>query len=65
MKRNSYHTLCVAVPSAHRQVEPERVGINDIDITGFRTSQGVDASVEWLVGAHLNGDSGVLAVHGH
>lgn len=55
-------TLGVAVLSRHGQVQSESVRVDDIDVTGLRAAQSVDTSVEGLVGAHLDGNSGVLAV---
>lgn len=61
----TYNALCVAILSAHRQVQAECIRVDDINVTGFRAAQGVDAPIEWFVGANLDGNSGVFAVHGH
>lgn len=61
----TYNTLCVAILSTHRQVQSERIRVDNINVTGFRTAQGVDTAIEWFVGAHLDSDSGVFAVYGN
>lgn len=61
----AYRTLCVTILSTHRQVEPEGVRIDDIDVTGLRAAKCVDTSIEGLVRANLNGNPGILAVNRH
>lgn len=59
------HSLSVAVLPTHREIQAERVGVNNIDVACLRAAQRVNSSVEWLVGSDLNSDSRVFAVHRH
>lgn len=59
------HTLGVAILAAHRQIESELVGVEDIVVACLGTAQSVNATVKWLVGAYLDCDASVLAVHRH
>lgn len=61
---DTYNTLCVTILSAHGEVQSEGIRVDNINVTCFRTSQSVDATVEWLIGAYLNSDTGVFAVNG-
>lgn len=62
---NSGKRLCVAVLTAHRQIQSECVGVDDIDVARLRTSKCINSSIEWLVGSDLNGNSCVFAVNAH
>lgn len=62
---NAGKRLCVAILTAHRQVQSKLVGVDDIDIARLGTSKCINSSIEWLVGSDLNGDSCVFAVHAH
>lgn len=59
------HALGVAVLAAHRQVESELVRVEHVVVARLGAAQRVDAAVERFVGAHLDGDAGVLAVDGN
>lgn len=64
-KEATYHALSVTVLSAHSQVQSESVRIDNVNVTGFRTSQRVDTPVKRFVSTYLDGDTGVLAVNGN
>lgn len=55
--------LGVAVLSSHGQVQSEGVRVDHIDVASLGAAQSVDTSVEGLVGADLDGNTGVLAVN--
>jgi hypothetical protein len=59
----TYSALGITVLSGHCQVQTERIGVDHINVAGFGTSQSVDSTVEWLVGANRYGDAGVFAVY--
>ena len=59
---HAVHGLRVAIASIHRQIQPEGVAVQDVDVARFTATQGVDAAVEWFVGLHQNFDLGVTAV---
>lgn len=60
---DSGRTLGVAVLSGHGQVQSEGIRIYDINVAGLGSSQGINTTVEGLVGADLDSDSSVLAVN--
>lgn len=61
----TYHTLRITILSGHREIETEEFAIADVNVTGLLTSQGIDTSVECLIGLHLHGDPRVFAVDRH
>lgn len=58
----TYHTLSVTILSTHREIQSEQIAIDNIDIARFRSSEGVDTSIEWFISANLNGDSSVFTI---
>lgn len=58
----TYHTLCITILASHGQIQTERIRIDDINVTGFRATQGIDASIEGFVGVNLNSNTGIFAV---
>lgn len=63
IQTKTHHRLSVAVLPSHRQVQPEKIAVDDVHVASLRSSQGVDPPVERLVRPHLHRDLGVLAVH--
>lgn len=59
---HAYHTLCVAILTAHRKVQSEQIAVYNVDVTSLGSSESVDTTVERLIRLHLNCDTGVLAV---
>lgn len=50
---------------AHREIQPEEIAVDHVDIARLRSSESVDAPVEGLIGTYLNSDSSVFAVDRH
>ena len=50
---------------SHREVEAERVAVDDVDVARLGPAEGVDAAAEGPVSPHVDHDLGVLAVDRH
>lgn len=61
----THHTLCITILSTHGEIQSEEIRVDDINVTGFRSTQGIDTSVEWLICADLNCDPRILAMNGY
>lgn len=51
--------------SAHREIQPEKIAVDNVDVASFGSSEGVNTPVEGFIRAYLNGDTRVFAVNRH
>jgi hypothetical protein len=61
----TYHRLSVAILSIHRQIEPEQIAVDNVDVASFRSTQSINPPIKRLVSPHLHGDLRVLTVDRH
>lgn len=55
-------SLSVTVLASHCQIQSELIRVDHVNVTRFGSTERVNSAVEGFVGAHLDRDSGVLAV---
>ena len=61
----THRGLRVTILSAHGEVEPEGVAVDDVDVARLRAAEGVDSAAERTVRVHVHNDAGVLAMDGN
>jgi len=59
----TYHALSITILSAHREVEPEEIAINNINITSLRSSESINTSIERLICTNLDSNTSIFAVN--
>ena len=59
----THHGLSVTILTTHGEVQSKRVAVDDVYVTCFRSSQGIDATAKGFVGIDVDNDSGVFAMN--
>ena len=65
MNNKTHSGLRVAILSAHGEVEPELVAVNDVDVARLGPAEGVDPAAERPVRVDVDDDARVLTMDSH
>ena len=61
--RSTYNGLGVAILSTHGEIQTKGVAVDNIDVAGLRSAQGVNPSAERLIGINVHHNSSVFAMN--